>query len=260
MKTFIVVAALAVASIATAQTPSVKWTVSSDTVQGFIQLSGKYYPFDFPDTSRFVLFNQASTTPKYTVSFPSGFTPDTRGVESIPDISGDGKDDIEIDGGQYDDAHLFIDGNTGVILYQLSSSNGRIDFIGDVVGDGKNEIVWVANAYQGTPTYVIYATNGTATAVASPLQSSPTSFRLMQNYPNPFNPSTVISYSIPMSTLVTLKVYDVLGRQVATLVNEQQAPGLHSITLNAGELASGVYFYQLQAGNTVQAKKLMVIK
>jgi hypothetical protein len=85
-------------------------------------------------------------------------------------------------------------------------------------------------------------------------------FSLEQNYPNPFNPSTSIKFSIPTSEFVTLKVYDVLGNEMATLVNEQKAPGTYEVRFEAGDLASGVYVYRLQAGNFTQTRKLMLMK
>lgn len=88
----------------------------------------------------------------------------------------------------------------------------------------------------------------------------PTTFFLAQNYPNPFNPSTVINFQITFSSFVTLKVYDVLGREVATLVNERLGPGSYESTFNAGGLASGVYFYRLQAGTFVNVRKLLVLR
>ena len=85
-------------------------------------------------------------------------------------------------------------------------------------------------------------------------------FALSQNYPNPFNPSTAISYKLAASGHVTLKVYDILGRDVATLVNGQRTAGEHSVTFNAAGLPSGVYFYRLQAGNYSATKKFMLLK
>jgi len=88
----------------------------------------------------------------------------------------------------------------------------------------------------------------------------PTTFSLFQNYPNPFNPSTVISYQLPANALVTLKVFDELGRLVRTLVEDRQSAGTHSVTFNASSLSSGVYFYRLSAGSFVQTRKLMLLK
>lgn len=89
---------------------------------------------------------------------------------------------------------------------------------------------------------------------------APVSFALDQNYPNPFNPSTVISYSIPKFGNVSLKVYDVIGREVATLVNGRETAGEHSVEFNGSGLASGVYFYRLVAGGYVQTRKLLLLK
>ena len=85
-------------------------------------------------------------------------------------------------------------------------------------------------------------------------------FRLAQNYPNPFNPTTNITYVLPKTENVSLKVYDVLGREVATLVNEVKPAGVYTVPFNASNLASGVYFYKLQAGSFVQTKKMMLVK
>src|SRR5208283_4578127 len=88
----------------------------------------------------------------------------------------------------------------------------------------------------------------------------PSMFELYQNYPNPFNPTTSISYQLPANTLVTLKVYDVLGRLVRTLVNDLQTAGTHSVTFDAGGLSSGVYFYHLKSGSFSAVKKLVLLK
>ena len=90
--------------------------------------------------------------------------------------------------------------------------------------------------------------------------TTPADFNLAQNYPNPFNPTTQINYSIPSSQKVVLKVYDELGREAATLVNENQAAGNYTVDFNASNLASGVYFYRLQAGDFVQMKKMVLMK
>ena len=94
-----------------------------------------------------------------------------------------------------------------------------------------------------------------------------TKFLLEQNYPNPFNPSTTIKYSIPFVvneyfsfSNTTLKVFDILGREVATLVNKQQNAGNYEVIFNASNLSSGVYFYRLQSGNFVETKKLILLR
>ncbi len=89
---------------------------------------------------------------------------------------------------------------------------------------------------------------------------APHVFALEQNYPNPFNPATRIQYSVAGTQKVMLKVYDVLGREVATLVNELQSPGTYEVNFDGSKLASGIYYYRLQSGNNVAAKKMLMIK
>ena len=88
----------------------------------------------------------------------------------------------------------------------------------------------------------------------------PGSYELSQNYPNPFNPSTTIHYEIPNPGIVTLKIYDVLGRVVETLVNQYQVKGKYDINFNASVLSSGIYFYQLSAGNFNSTRKMILLK
>ncbi|MBX2992047.1 MAG: T9SS type A sorting domain-containing protein [Bacteroidetes bacterium] len=90
----------------------------------------------------------------------------------------------------------------------------------------------------------------------------PAEFMLHQNYPNPFNPSTNIRFSIPVGThgRVSLQVYDILGREVATLVNELKGTGSYEVTWDATGMASGVYFYRLQAGEFMQSKRLLLLR
>lgn len=97
--------------------------------------------------------------------------------------------------------------------------------------------------------------------------TQPTEYKLEQNYPNPFNPITKIRYSIASTPLslgeglgVRLIVYDILGNEVTTLVNEQKEPGYYEVEFNASQFASGVYIYRLQSGNFISTKKMMVIK
>lgn len=87
-----------------------------------------------------------------------------------------------------------------------------------------------------------------------------TEFNLQQNYPNPFNPSTTIKFSIPASGFVTLKIYDILGKEVSTLVNENKTSGVYQVSFNAAGLSSGVYFYELKMENFVSVKKLILTK
>lgn len=90
--------------------------------------------------------------------------------------------------------------------------------------------------------------------------SIPTRFNISQNFPNPFNPTTKIIYSIPKQSYVTLKIYDVLGREVTTLVNGEKPTGNHSVEFNASGLSSGIYFYQIKADEFMQTIKMILLR
>jgi len=90
--------------------------------------------------------------------------------------------------------------------------------------------------------------------------TNPLTFALSQNYPNPFNPTTVISYSVPQESFVSLKVYNILGKEVASLVSNQVEAGIHEVNFNASNLSSGMYFYTIKAGNFTATRKLLLLK
>jgi hypothetical protein len=100
---------------------------------------------------------------------------------------------------------------------------------------------------------------GYATAVREE-NSFPVSYSLKQNYPNPFNPTTKIVYSIPKESKVTLKIFNILGQQVKTLVNQSQSQGTYTVTFDAASLPSGIYIYSIQAGNYNDVKKMILLK
>jgi len=104
------------------------------------------------------------------------------------------------------------------------------------------------------------ATHKSTTGVKKSDNLVPMKYSLEQNYPNPFNPSTVIKYSIPKAQVVTLKIFNVLGQEVATLINKQQIAGNYEVSFNASKLSSGVYIYQLNAGSFSYSKKMMLLK
>ncbi|HTX17125.1 MAG TPA: endo-1,4-beta-xylanase [Bacteroidota bacterium] len=116
-------------------------------------------------------------------------------------------------------------------------------------GTARPALLWLAQYVKDNPA-----------GVEEKASELPSSFALAQNYPNPFNPTTKIVYSIAKSSKVTLKVFDILGREVETLVNGVQPQGSYTVTFNAHHLSSGVYFYQLNAGSFSQTKKLILLK
>jgi len=114
---------------------------------------------------------------------------------------------------------------------------------------------WFFDAYPG-----LWKLVAGSTGVGNPDGSSPSIFRLNQNYPNPFNPSTTISYQLPIAGQASLKVFDVLGNEVALLINEEKPAGSYEVNFNASKLSSGFYFYKLQAGSFVETKKMILLK
>jgi hypothetical protein len=91
-------------------------------------------------------------------------------------------------------------------------------------------------------------------------QNTPGEYKLCQNYPNPFNPNTIIRFKIKDSKFVTLKIYNILGKEVATLVNEKQSPGTYEVTFDGSSLSSGIYFYKLETENFSDIKRMVLIK
>lgn len=133
-------------------------------------------------------------------------------------------------------------------------NNGLEDIAAYSVGIDKN-----GNAIASTST-AIHRLNNSLTDVKELTNLIPTNFVLSQNYPNPFNPSTIISYQISAISKVSLKVYDVFGSEVATLVNKVQPAGNYNINFDASRLSSGVYFYRIIAGDFIQTKKMILLK
>jgi endo-1,4-beta-xylanase len=116
-------------------------------------------------------------------------------------------------------------------------------------GTARPAVYWLANYIKNNPV-----------GVEQTSSTVPTSFELAQNFPNPFNPSTVIRYQLPAAGHVTLKIYDILGREVTTLMDGKQNAGYYSVTFNAGKYSSGVYFYRLTADNFSAVKKFVLLK
>lgn len=168
----------------------------------------------------------------------------------------------------FNDGYIYaINGATdGVPCYMVKSSDGGFNFthytayrlVGYVydVYFFKNSPVGYTCGESG---YIVKL-NSYLTGVTNSSAILPDKFLLRQNYPNPFNPSTEISFDIPKQTFVTLKVYDISGREVAKLANGEYTPGAYSIVFDASKFASGVYFYRITAGDFVETKRMVLIK
>jgi hypothetical protein len=146
---------------------------------------------------------------------------------------------------------------------QFTTRHFRIAYQSNLVPDSMVIIIasGLAFGHVGTELIVdeISFSGGGATDV-SEVATIPRAFGLSQNFPNPFNPSTTIRYQIAAHGPVTLKVFDLLGCEITTLVDELKAPGEHKVTWNASRVASGVYIYRLQSGPFVEAKKLVLLR
>ena len=113
----------------------------------------------------------------------------------------------------------------------------------------------------GSGGLILHTTNGGVTFVEeNEIHEIPTDYNLSQNYPNPFNPSTKIRYSVPQSSYVLIKVFDILGSEVETLVNEERHAGSYELNWDAANLPSGIYFYRIQVGDFVETKKMVLMK
>ena len=167
-------------------------------------------------------------------------------------------------------SHIFTAGNKiRIIVTNLDTAPGDSAFLGTnphalpVLTNGKHKIYLSSNCYINLP---IQGTLALARTIPNSNENtnndSPLSFSLNQNYPNPFNPTTNIAYAIPEDAFVTLKIYDITGKEVASLVNTYQSAGNYSVNFNADmyHLSSGIYFYKISANNFVSVKKLTLVK
>lgn len=158
--------------------------------------------------------------------------------------------------------NIYICGNGGV----FKSTDNGLNFLNTGVTSSGNQIVSSGNkifaAMTGTTTGGVWILTDTTLVNINPTANQiPASFNLLQNYPNPFNPETNIGYSLPKDALVTLKVYDMLGREVSSLVNgEFQKAGEYTVRFNSTGFTSGIYLYKISAGDFTMTKKMILIK
>jgi hypothetical protein len=159
------------------------------------------------------------------------------------------------------------------VIFDIWTESGQIGIsprlfygspAGDMDKDGKDEYVFVNYSpdypdWSGdSPIWIIEC--DVPASVAKAPKGIPQNFQLLQNYPNPFNPTTTIGYAMPVRAYASLGVFNSLGQCVAELVNGEEEPGYHEVAFDATKLASGMYYYKLQAGNFVETKKMLVVK
>ncbi len=148
--------------------------------------------------------------------------------------------------------------NLNILYSNLIPVTGKLTIARSISADGR---FIVGTGYRSNPQkYEAFLLDrGHITNVEDEKQI-PSEFNLTQNYPNPFNPTTKISWQSPVGSHQTLKIYDVIGNEVATLVDEYREAGSYEITFDASKLSSGIYLYKLQAGSFVEVKKMTLIK
>jgi ligand-binding sensor domain-containing protein len=144
--------------------------------------------------------------------------------------------------------------NTNWVVYDTNNSGLPFNNVYTIAIDN------LENKWIGTEGGLAVYREGGVVSVSEAPEEVPGNFILYQNYPNPFNPSTTIQYQLPGAGFVTLKIYDLLGREIFTLVNKEQTAGRYEVNFNASNLASGIYFYQIKSSSFVLTKKMVYLK
>ena len=156
------------------------------------------------------------------------------------------------------------DNGTSWNNHNLITDNAMPFFPSVAVSGSAGHVVWFDIRFIGLGVtdeiYYQYNPTGSITEVNEPINLLPNTFALLQNYPNPFNPVKKISYQLPIGSNVTLKIYDVLGNEIETLVNKEQNSGSYEVEFDASKLTSGVYFYQFKSDNYLETRKMILMK
>ena len=199
-------------------------------------------------------------------------------IEPAGDVNNDGYEDLIIGNTNFRNSDSIMVGGAFIYLggdiintnytFNLEGENQWDEFskmmtTGDINRDGYYDLIILAPGYPDyqEPTGKVYFYSyRKINSVRQTNDNHLDNFKLYQNFPNPFNPATTINYQLPKAGFVTLKVYDILGREAATLVNEKKSQGRYSVNFNGSALASGVYIYRIRANDYVSSKKMMLIK
>lgn len=236
---------------------------------GKLLLTGQGIGFDMRNDQFFIDYMHA----QYLRNFPIG-----TGVTGLEGTVGDGLNFTIVSGtganNQNRQSAIATRNEQATLMFNYAQEyQGQTQGAGLTVDNGNYRIMYLAFGFEAISTeqnrnammeraigWLLY---GTTSSPETP-QTMPTEFSLLQNYPNPFNPETTIPFALPVRSNVTLKVFDLLGREVATLANRSFEAGLHSVSLNGSDLSSGVYFYTLKAENGEQSfsstRKLVLMK
>jgi hypothetical protein len=180
----------------------------------------------------------------------------TQSPFEITKILRDTRDNMYIETSNISTSFLYKNNNgssTWDLLGELNGHNGHA-FASKMQINSRGDIFYMDGSS-------LYKVNSTITSTENNVNTYiPQKFQLYQNYPNPFNPNTLIRYQLPEDGLVTLKVYDVLGKEIATLVNDHQSAGYYKVEFKASNLSSGLYIYKITAKNFTQSRKMLFMK
>ena len=180
----------------------------------------------------------------------------------LSDVNGDGKKDIIV-GMQTPGNVIVLNGATGGVIFTYSFGStvtyraDRVSALNSI--DGNSTTEFMAGCRDGK---LICFSGGQniPVGISGTAGEIPTNYDISQNYPNPFNPTTNIKFSLPKDELVSIKVYDILGKEVATIMNENKPAGNYEVNFNASALSSGVYFYRMNAGSFNSINRMVVLK
>jgi 5-hydroxyisourate hydrolase-like protein (transthyretin family) len=148
------------------------------------------------------------------------------------------------------------------LMYNFNAQNEMLSLTANTKYNGVTTLQIKVTDKDGgvTETSVKVRVENTLTGIESLAAQIPNDYELYQNYPNPFNPSTNIRFQIKEPNFITLKIFNILGKEIATLVNEKKSPGTYEVKFNAGNLPSGIYFYKLSAGDFTDTRRLLLLK
>ena len=245
----------------------------------FISGSEIAWDLDYKGNSSDKYFIENYLRVKYSADAPGNISATHYSAEGISEEIFENIPIVNFDNGshgtinvKYADALIPVLGSTAVLNYRNVTSHkiAGIKYEG-IVGNGSQPAKII---YMGFPFETIYPEQtrnemmneildylySEVSAIRNDYSELPAEFVLFQNYPNPFNPNTSIEYLVPSSELVNLKIFDILGNEISTLVNEVKQAGKYSITFNAADLPSGLYVYRIQAGDFNQSKKMLLLK
>ena len=218
-------------------------------------------------TTMSILFGNANGTFQPAAILPSAHSPDLLNVAGIAvgDMDDDGDKDIIVANNASNSLSLYVNNNGAFSFTMRIGAYWGVSspFFEDFDGDGKGDLVAVGSVPPsglGSTLMFMRGKNTGPTSVFHDESVTPTGYGLEQNYPNPFNPSTNIRFHIAEPGFVSLKIFDVLGREVATLLNGEKSPGSYSVRWDATAVGSGTYFYRLESNGRHEIRRMVLVK